>query len=478
MIKRKLTPRLLKTVKNSESQLIIPWHDFETFCSYCKIRSGNEIKDFNLYSYQTDFAKLIDSHSVIVCCKSRQLGLTQVILAKFIYKALFNKAYVAVIYQRNQADSSNIARRARQILDSLYQFGIVNESDNLGYMKVKNGGEIHFKNSSKEGSRSLDSVSDFLFDESAFSDNIKDIYNASSASSAMVKNGCKILVSTPNIKSGFFWDMLNNNNPLDVENAILEIKNGLTKPFHYWLDSNKFCKVLIHWKAHPIYSQNPNYLEYRKLQDGTDFETVSREYDLTFVNSSESVFNAIDVKNCLQDIDKSKRYLYYFGIDTATTGNDFTVCQVLGYDYFSDSFNVVETYRKNKESFEYHLYQISELMSFYKPENVGVEITGGVGQLYLEQLLKLHPSQQITPIKTSNESKHLMINRLKLLIEKAKIKFNKNDFIVNELLSFKRTGNKLEASQGKHDDIIMATAFSLAVSNLDSEKIVNIQRYF
>lgn len=480
MIKVPLFPRSLKKLEGDSFETVpIDWLNFVEFCSKCFIRSGNEIKPFLLYPYQVKFAELIDKHSVIVCCKSRQLGITQVILAKFIMKALFNSAYVAVIFQRKQEDSSNIARRARQILESLKPYGIKNESDNLGYMKIKNGGEIHFKNSSKEGSRSFDSVSDFLYDESAFSENIKDIYSASSASSAMVENGCKIIVSTPNRQDGFYWDMLSNNNGFSIEARIEETKQGLIEPFNSWIDTEGHCKTLIHWKAHPIYSQHSDYLAYRMKQDGTDKETVLREYDLTFINTEESIFNPSIIRqniDVIEDAEELEDSAIFMGLDCSTTGNDYTVLQVLKQNS-DNTFSIIKTYRKRKETSEYHIFKISELIELYKPEIVAIEVTGGVGQLYLEQLSSLLPDIAFKAIKTTGDSKPIMINRLKLALERMQLKYSDNNPIIDELLSFRRIGKRLEASAGKHDDIVMSTCFALAVSPIAEDKTLKVKSF-
>ena len=56
-----------------------------------------------------------------------------------------------------------------------------------------------------------------------------------------------------------------------------------------------------------------------------------------------------------------------------------------------------------------------------------------------------------------------MINRLSLLLEKELITYPNDKVIIEEFLSFRQNGVKLEAIAGKHDDIIMSLAFAVTV---------------
>ena len=39
------------------------------------------------------------------------------------------------------------------------------------------------------------------------------------------------------------------------------MRSGAIDPIQTWTDSNGIGKLLLHWKAHPVYSQQENYLE-------------------------------------------------------------------------------------------------------------------------------------------------------------------------------------------------------------------------
>ncbi|NEQ19570.1 MAG: Terminase-like family protein [Microcoleus sp. SIO2G3] len=444
--------------------------NWEDFVALTTIRSGGEMKKFELYEYQKIMIALAEQYPNMVILKSRQMGITQAIVAKFLYDACINKAASSILFMRNGEDASAVSRRARQMLASISEYAQA-DNDSVGYLKIKGGGDLYFKNSGKEGSRSLDSATGMLFDEAAFVENIQQIYAASSPSSALSGDKIqKFIVSTPSSKSGFYWDKLNENNGnIDIEELAESVAEGrLYKsiPGVYWfLDNANCCKLILHWKAHPIYSKISNYLEYRLKQDGTDEETVAREYDLRFIDSAVGVFDSGLIRvNAIgeYEISVDKDAIYYAGLDTATTGNDYCTMPVLKEK--NGKYSLVHLYRKRQQTSEYHLYQIGEMLKFFKPRITGIEITGGVGQVYLEQLIKQFPELEFQAIRTTGDSKPVMISTMILALEKQALSYPANCPLIDEMLSFRRDGKKLEAAPGKHDDIVMGVAFALMVS--------------
>ena len=466
--------RYFNTVSNLKT-LPTEWVDFARLTT---IRSGGEMVRFNPYRYQEIISDLMDEYNNIICVKSRQLGLTQIAVSKFLHRAALNPAYSAIAFLRNSNDASAVSRRTKQLLSGLSDY-IVPDSDNVGYLKLKNLGEIYFKNSSREGSRSYDSVIDFLFDEAAFSENIDQIYAASSPSSAMSGDKItKLIVSTPSAKSGWYWNKLNENNEgRDIEEICNRVASGDLYneiPGLYWFeDSQGTLKLIVHWSVHPVYQQIPNYLEYRLKQDGTDLETVMREYDLKFVDSAVSVF-AIDLirENSTGNYEQTRddNADYYCGLDTSTMGSDYTVFSVIKHDLKTDKYLLVHLYRKRQETSASHIYQISKLIELYKPISVGIETTGGVGNIYLEELSKNNYTIKFENIKTTRDTKTTMVGALILSLEKKKFNYPDNSVLVEEMLSYRRIGAKFEAASGKHDDAIMSVSFALTVSPFLKER--------
>jgi hypothetical protein len=482
MFRIKPTLSQVKKYYNTTNNLKTLPLEWVNFARLTTIRSGGEMVRFNPYRYQEIISDLMDEYNNIICVKSRQLGLTQIAVSKFLHRAALNPAYSAIAFLRNSNDASAVSRRTKQLLSGLSDY-VVPDSDNVGYLKLKNLGEIYFKNSSREGSRSYDSVIDFLFDEAAFSENIDQIYAASSPSSAMSGDKItKLIVSTPSAKSGWYWNKLNENNEgRDIEEICNRVASGDLYneiPGLYWFeDSQGTLKLIVHWSVHPTYQNIPDYLEYRLKQDGTDLETVLREYDLKFVDSAVSVF-AIDLirENSTGNYENTRddKAEYYCGLDTSTMGSDYTVFSVIKHSLKDDNYTLVHLYRRRQETSASHIYQISKLIELYKPKCVGIETTGGVGQIYLEELSKMNYKTKFEDIKTTKDTKTTMVSSLILGLEKRKFSYPDNSILVDEMLSYRRIGAKFEAASGKHDDTIMSVSFALTVSPLLKRKKVVI----
>ncbi|WP_104902540.1 phage terminase large subunit family protein [Nostoc sp. 'Peltigera membranacea cyanobiont' N6] len=348
------------------------------------------------------------------------------------------------------------------------------ENDSVSYLKLKNGGDIYLKNSSKEGTRSLDSITSQVYDESAFIADIESIYAASNASSALVENSSKILLSTPSAKSGFYWQRLSENNPEDIEKLCEQVASGnLYKDFpgfYYFQDSKGVLKVIIHWLAHPVFSKindtyQGGYVQYRIDTDNISEEVAQREYNLKFIDPSVSVFNSDLVRNgailegFTEDINPDCDY--YLGVDPSFYGDDYFSITVLEHNKKANIYKVVQNYRKRKQTTDYHLYQLGKIIDYWKPKRVCIESNSG--QIIIaEQLEKSYPELNILQIRTTGDSKPVLINRIILALEKKILQYPENAVLVSELLNFRRIGKSMEASPHCHDDTVLSLAFALA----------------
>ena len=447
-----------KKLKKQSEGLIIPtnWVDFAKLTS---IRSGGTIKRFDPYDYQEELVNLMLERSVVIV-KSRQLGISETITCFMLWRACLNPGYLGLVFSKTQTDSSLLARRMKRMIESL---GLKTATENLSDIEIQGKGRILFRNSKPESGRGIESVVDVLYDEWAFVDTAKEVHDAVAPSQQMVGSSAReFIVSTPNGKTGFYWDLLNSgNNEYDIELLCDRAGKGNSKPFQYWIDNGGWGKVLIHWKAHPIYGANPNFLEDIHEKQKLSWATIHQEYNLSFQESDTNYFTANTVKNCVSSVNNEDGFIF-IGIDTATTGDDYCVLVVIELS-IKGSFSILHLYRKRHQSSEYHLYQFNELIEKYNPVAVGIEVTGGVGQVYLEQLSK-NNFKNFQAIRTTGDSKPAMLDRLKLMIESKKFLYPSNSPIIDELLNFKRNGKKLEAANGKTDDVIMACAFAIATA--------------
>lgn len=468
----KLTRQKIKSIEKkakrkyapakAQDELIVPpnWADFARMC---KIRSGGDVLKFNPYIYQEILVDLMLERSVCIV-KSRQLGISETITCFMLWRACLNPGYLGLVFSKTQTDSSLLARRMKRMIESL---GLKTTTENISDIEIQGKGRILFRNSKPDSARGIESVCDVFLDELAFLDTGKDVYDALAPSMQMVGDKARVFaVSTPNGKSGFFWDLINSGNgDKDIELICNQASKGFAKPFQTWVDDGGWGKVLIHWKCHPIYGSNPNFLQDIHEKQKLTWATIQQEYNLNFQESEANYFSADIIRKCAigEDEKPSSDSFYFIGIDTSTNGDDYSVAAVIKADI--DTFYLVDIYRKRHSTSEYHLFHMGNLIEEYQPVATGVEITGGTGQVYLESLQKSYPFNKFHAIRTTGDSKPAMLDRLKLLLEKEKFIYPKSSPIVDELLNFKRQDGKLEAAQGKHDDVIMAVAFALATTS-------------
>lgn len=437
------------------------WQDFARLT---KIRSGGNVVNFDPYQYQVELVDLMLERSVCVV-KSRQLGISETITCFMLWRACLNPGYLGLVFSKTQTDSSLLARRMKRMIESI---GLKTTTENLSDIEIKGHGRILFRNSKPESARGIESVVDVFLDELAFLETGKEVYDALAPAMQMVGDRARVFaVSTPNGKAGFYWDLLNSGNgSIDVESLCTKASKGESAPFQHWVDSGDWGKVLIHWKTHPIYGSQEDFLQKVHEKQKLSWQTINQEYNLSFQESDTNVFTSDLVRKCA--VGNSETYLedkyYFIGVDASGTGEDYSVATVIKFE--NETFSKVNFYRKRQQSTEYHLYHISKLIEEYNPIMVGVEVTGGIGQVWLETLSKNHPVTKFQAIRTTGDSKPAMVNRLLLLMEQEKFIYPENSPIVDELLNFKRNDKKLEAASGKHDDIIMSTCFALATAEI------------
>lgn len=470
---RKYKSKYLRTDKNSES-IIIP-ELWENFAPLTKIRSGSKIVDFIPYDYQIQLINDIEKNSLITIAKTRQLGITETISNYFLFKALKFDGYLAVIFSKTQSDTSNIAKRLRRQIESL---GVGTKTDSLTDIEFKLGGRILFRNSTAYGSRGLESVSDILFDECSFIDEIEEIYKSAIPTTSMNADKAKIiLLSTPNGQSGFYYDklQLDGLNVLETCKALIE----RNKPPYQCFTSKNKATIFIHWLAHPEYCKVDNYLEVIREKYDLSSEIVEQEYNLSFSSSDSIVFPpeliALTCKGEKETF-RDDNATYFIGIDCSGMGNDYTVATVI--KQIDDEYFLVDWYRNRKKTSDYNILQIVDLIEKYSPQRVAIEING-LGQIYYEQLVKLTDCE-IEKITTNQSNKIANITRLILAMEQGVFSIPKKSPYYQEFFDFRSYGDQYRAISGKHDDCIMSLAIAIAVTPyraLNKSTIVSLKNY-
>jgi hypothetical protein len=423
------------------------------------IRSGKAMIPFEPYPFQTRIIELLDIHKKGVCAKVRQLGLTECKTSRMLQKAHENPPFAGVIFSRTQDDSSNIARRSSLMAATS---NIALNADNSERIETENGAQLMYKPATDDAGRGLESIWDILYDEAAFVKNIAKIYGAASPSQNMLGADAEtFLISTPNGKSGFFWQMLQDNNPDGVD--ILQICEGVREgtlykdgiPGFYWfVDKTGWIKFFVHWRAHPVYSKIPNYLEYVRDRDNLDDATLQREHNLVFEDSSSQVFDTalVDAALCGRALPAYPGRRYIMAIDTSQGGDDFYMCGVI--DITEAIAKEVAQFRAHRGTSDYYLQKTIELYDQYRPVTTVFETNAG-GQLYMDQMILKRPAASIEGVYTNSRSKPVMVGHVKLLLERQMIWFIPSDVTRDEFRNYQRFENGSYAgADGQHDDTV------------------------
>jgi hypothetical protein len=348
------------------------WADF---AALTEIRSGEGIIRFNPYHYQSQLVNAIESHKLTVVGKSRQLGISETVCNYFLYRACVDRSVLAVVLSLGQRETIDLARRVRFAIESLAPLGITTSTDTLTDIQINGGGRLLFRPSNENSTRGLPAVTHALLDEAGFVEHVDRIYQAIIPATSTVADPKIVVVSTPNGSQGFYHNLLSSGDT-DLVGLCDRIRDGSIEPFQQWSVANT-GKVLIHWKCHPKFCQQTDYLDRIALETGLSETVIAQEYDLSFSDRDEAVFSAAIVRSSAVLETMSKEYnlehWYYIGVDGATVGNDFTVAIVLDYNPNDKVYSVIDLYRNRKGSIESDIYKIGELIDRYKPVKLAIE---------------------------------------------------------------------------------------------------------
>lgn len=445
----------IKNQASLQNKTLVPT-DFFNFCQLLKIRSGDKIVSLSPYEYQVDLSNNIDRYKHTLVVKTRQLGITQIVIAKFLQAAILNPAFTGLFISINQAYTSKSASRCKEMIDSLG--GLVElETDNKQHIKIKGGGQIYFRNSKADTARGLDSVSMLFYDEAAFIDNFERLHAATTPCLEYAGDRARfIYVTTPNGNDEWFYHKLTSDNEEDILSKIELIKNGENTE-RSLIDKNGFCKMMLHYRHHPVFGKDLDYLPKRQRELQISNALLQQEYNLGFADSQANIFPRELVNNANRPHTlPASGVRYYIGVDPAGSGNDYTFVTVGAYD--GQYLQVVEIYRDNNRSSNYNIAKTNDLIDKYKPIKCGVETNGGYGDKYMTELNNV----KVEAIQTNDKSKQAMVDKILLFLEREHLVINQ-EILLQELKAFKRSGNKLTAPSGLHDDGVMSLAMLLRV---------------
>ncbi len=320
-----------------------------------------------------------------------------------------------------------------------------------------------------------------MFDEAAFVSNISEIYSSAAPAQEMVGQDARtVIISTMSEegKLSWFWSEMFAafNGDIDIDQRIAHAQEGIA-PFQWWVDENGWAKVIVHWKAHPIYSQIPNYLEKTKKEKKLTEDKLQREYNLGLPETGGALFKNKDIERCATGQWRSPQVKrsYLAGIDPNFGGNDFYVCLI--WDVTVKPYNLVAQFRENNRSNTYNEEQTINLLRRYNPCITAVEKNSG-GAIVLEKLIKQCPDLRFEPVVTTSSSKRINTDRLALALEFNEVSYPKDWQGIIEMKNFSLQTR--QATSGNDDCL---SAWSVAWAWLESaietgKKVENLRGLF
>lgn len=466
----KPTPKQLEKLdRQSITEVSVPGR-WEDFAETLTIRSGKGYQRFTPFPMQVQLSDLVDAHPFAMVPKTRQLGISQWALSKILHEMLKTAGINCVVVSRRNLDAYKLGRRMIQMIDSA---SIPTIRKSAAEVVTANGSRVIFAEPGENSARSEDSISIVLLDEFAHYAEPELTMASVLPATSMVPDFRCWLIFTPNGKSHYSFQLLNSSNPdgIDALDTINKVRSGDLPPVYHWTDLDGWLKILLHWKGHPVYGRNPNYLQDTAKRQKLSWKRCLREYDLSFDESELQYIPDEDIDACAigeyQEPEEDGQY--YAGLDSSSVGSDYFCFAVLKED--GDRLSLVHLYRARRRSMKRHLTRIGSICTDYQIEAAMVE-TNSFGQLYYEQLSDEHPKVKWERFTASQRSNTEIMERMLMRIEERTLTYPDDSDVIRELRGLEEDplSGKIEAGSGSgdsedselHDDIPRAIALAIA----------------
>ncbi len=204
------------------------------------------------------------------------------------------------------------------------------------------------------------------------------------------------------------------------------------------------------------------FIEKKKREYGENSIIFRTEYLAEFVEDQNAVFRWQDIQKNVANIELIDRAehisrRYTIGCDLAKY-QDYTVITVL--DVTEKPYKLVHFERFNRRPYAEVIMRLKDLYKRFNYAKVLID-SSGVGDPVLEDLTNIGAEGYVF----TSKSKVQLIQRLQAAIENGEVKYPHIEELIKELQFFEyqltRTGIKMEARQGFHDDCVIALALAV-----------------
>ena len=205
-----------------------PLYFIETYVQIVNVDKG--LVPFDMWNFQRDIVKLVESERYVICKMPRQVGKTTTVASILLHYVLFNENYSVAILANKLSQAREILGRIQLAFEHLpkwLQQGVVEW--NKGYIELANGSKILASATSSSAIRGTSQNLIYL-DEFAFVPNNmqEDFFQSVYPTISSGKTTKVVITSTP---------------------------NGLNMFYKLWKDSeeerNDYKRVDVHWSQVP-----------------------------------------------------------------------------------------------------------------------------------------------------------------------------------------------------------------------------------
>ena len=395
-----------------------------------------EYRGFRPFSYQRDVIDLItkDSHRKhrTVAVKSRrQVGKSRLIENLLLYAGINWTRSVNICVSPTLGQARKLFK---EIMDAIGNSDIVKASNaTLLEIKLKNRSEILFKSAEQgESLRGFTVTGLLCIDEASY---ISDDVYYTILPWCDVSGAPTLIVSTPRVKSGFFYSC---------------IQRGLMRDGEFYT---------VDW-CDPKYQDDLNKLlpperleEYKRLLPAQQFKS---EYLGEFLDDEGVVFT--NFKNCTEKNEIKSSDQLYWGIDWGNGGGDDTVLTAVNQEGKQVYLAWWNNLTPNNQ-----IRTICEMIPRYKEQTVSITPElNSIGTPYTDMVrekLGKYLGDKIQGFMTTNKSKNDLVSQLQVAFEQGQIKILPYEKQLIELGAYAMDFNPktktvtYNAPQGLHDDI-------------------------
>lgn len=426
------------------------------------IRTRGKIAPFEPWDCQIDLVNKINSSSNIIINKSRQMGISETVICYLACRMLTERGFAAVVISKTQLDSSELATRIRQMLNSIQGEKFDYTTDSNTKIAIKGRGVIYFLPSSARAARGIPSCCVLFIDEAAFQEDPGGIYRGAEPTLSMVPDAKVIVNSTPDIEMDWYGQKWLENIPSDWYDYVLTRQfEALNQKLA--LINDDWTRVAIHYSQSPVYSVDPDWAEKKRKSRKIPQSVFNSEYELSFGQTDSQIYPSSLVQRAARGHWRecgSINRTYVMAVDPNGGGSDYFVAIVM--DITQTPYEVVGMYRQNGRSTEYSLKHVKALIEDYMPTRVIVE-KQAMGHVIAEALQIVLPSYAIEEFNTTRPSKNTATDRTLFLLESDELIFPDGE-IANELRAFKlyESGER-KAAPNFNDDTVMALAMACSL---------------